>query len=387
MSNIFKSTVVTAGLAIFSMFFGAANLMYPVITGLNSGDKFIWGLIGFLATAVILPFVGLVAVILFNGSYNTFFDRLGKVPSFLIIAFCMAILGPLIAMSRCITLSHIMLLPFMPNVSLPIFSLISCILIFAATYKESKVIDLLGNLISPLLLVSLGIILVKGIATAEKVFQPTTRSTWDIFYQQALLGYAHLDLLGGIFFASIVLTLLKKNSSNNSSNIKALAVTSIKAGLVGCTLLALVYTGMALLGAFYGPQFDLSNGGQLFSDISFHILGSRGAFVLAIAVAMACFSTIIALATILAEYIVVTITQEKVKHVPALIGLLTVTGVLSCYGLEAIMAFSTPLINTLYPVIIVITFLNLGYKLFNFTPIKIPVLIALIASVYINYFI
>lgn len=214
MSNIFKSTVVTAGLAIFSMFFGAANLMYPVITGLNSGDKFFWGLLGFLATAVLLPFVGLVAVILFNGSYHAFFDRLGKVPSFLMIAFCMAVIGPLIAMSRCITLSHIMLLPFIPPISLPLFSLIACILIFAATYKESKVIDLLGHVISPLLLLSLGIILVKGIATAEKVFQPTTASTWDVFYQQALLGYAHLDLLGGIFFASIVLTLLKKKQLN-----------------------------------------------------------------------------------------------------------------------------------------------------------------------------
>lgn len=144
---------------------------------------------------------------------------------------------------------------------------------------------------------------------------------------------------------------------------------------------------MAFLGAFYGPHFNVSNGGQLFSDISVHILGSKGAFILAIAVAMACFSTIIALATILAEYIVVTVTQEKVKHVPALIGLLAITGILSCYGLEAIMTFSTPLINTLYPVLIVITFLNLAYKLFNFTPIKFPVLIALIASVYINYFI
>ncbi|MFT6765167.1 MAG: LIVCS family branched-chain amino acid:cation transporter [Alteromonas naphthalenivorans] len=385
MRNVLKSTVVTAGLAIFSMLFGAANLMFPVQAGVNSGDKFIWGIAGFLTTAVLLPVIGLIAVILFDGNYKTFFNRLGKIPGFLSVAFCMAVIGPFIAMSRIVTLSYTMLLPFLPHVSLPIFSVVFCGITFLATYRENKIIDLLGHVISPALLISLGIILIKGMLHPTTLV-PVAASNWNIFYEQAKLGYGHLDLLGGIFFASIVLTILKKTmKDHNDYDVKTLAWTAMKAGLFGCTLLGFVYTGMAFLGAFYGKTIQASNGAELFSRISFKIMGTHGAFIIAIAVAMACFSTIIALATILAEYVQVELTNNKVEYIPCLVGVLGFTSILSCYGLTTIMELSMPIIETCYPVIIVITLLNIAYKLWGFTPIKIPTAIALVASIYVNF--
>lgn len=385
MRNVLKSTVVTAGLAIFSMFFGAGNLMFPVQAGLNSGDKFIWGIAGFLATAVFLPMLGLIAVVLFNGNYKKFFGRLGKIPGAFVIGFCMAVIGPFIAMSRVVTLSYIMLAPFLPAISLPLFSALFCGITFLATYKENKIIDLLGHIISPALLISLGIILIKGILHPTTLL-PVAETNWNIFYEQAKLGYGHLDLLGGIFFASIVLNILKNNMSNNDDyNPATLAWTSMKAGFFGCTLLGIVYTGMALLGAFYGAYTEASNGAELFSKISFKIMGTNGALVIATAVAMACFSTIIALATVLAEYVQVELTGNKFEYMPCLAGVLGLTGFISCYGLDSIMKFSMPIIFTFYPVIIVITLINIAYKTWGFTPIKIPTAIALAASVYFNF--
>ena len=385
MRNVLKSTVVTAGLAIFSMFFGAGNLMFPVQAGLNSGDKFIWGITGFLATAVLLPMLGLIAVVLFNGNYEKFFGRLGKIPGALAIGFCMAVIGPFIAMSRIVTLSYTMLSPFFSNVSLPVFSIAFCGVTFLATYKENKIIDLLGHVISPALLISLGIILIKGILH-PKALLPVTATNWDVFYEQAKLGYGHLDLFGGIFFASIVLTILKNTmKDHNDYNVKTLAWTAMKAGFLGCTLLGIVYTGMALLGAFYGTTIETGNGAELFSKISFKIMGTNGALVIATAVAMACFSTIIALATVLAEYVQVELTGNRFEYMPCLAGVLGLTSFLSCYGLDSIMTFSTPIIDTCYPVIIVITLINIAYKTWGFTPIKIPTAIALVASVYFNF--
>lgn len=385
MRNVLKSTVVTTGLAIFSMLFGAGNLMFPVQTGLNSGDKFIWGITGFLTTSVLLPVIGLIAVILFNGNYEKFFGRLGKIPGFLTIGFCMAVIGPFIAMSRIVTLSYIMLLPFLPYISLPIFSILFCAMTFLATYRENKVIDLLGHIISPALLISLGIILVKGILH-PKALMPATASNWDIFYEQAKLGYFHLDLFGGIFFASIVLTILKNNMKDHDDyNVKTLAWTAMKSGFVGCALLGIVYTGMALLGAFYGTTINTSNGAELFSQISFKIMGTNGAFVIATAVAMACFSTIIALAAVLAEYVQIELSNNKISRTASLAGVLALTSLVSCYGLDSIMAFSMPIILTCYPVIIVITFINIAYKLWGFEYIKIPTALALVASIYFNF--
>jgi branched-chain amino acid:cation transporter, LIVCS family len=385
MRNVLKSTVVTAGLAIFSMLFGAANIMFPVQAGVNSGSKFIWGITGFLTTAVLLPVVGLIAVILFNGDYDAFFARLGRVPGMIAVGFCMSVIGPFIAMSRVVTLSYTMLAPFLPSISLPIFSVLFCGLTFAATYRENKIIDLLGHVISPTLLISLGIILIKGLLN-PMALTPVDTPGWQVFYEQAQLGYLHLDLLGGIFFASIVLTILKNNmKDHNDYNVKTLAWTGMKAGFFGCFLLALVYTGMALLGAFYGSTIEASNGAELFSRISFKIMGTGGALVIATTVAMACFSTIIALATVLSEYVQQELAGNRISYIQSLTVVLGLTSVISCYGLDSIMAFSLPIIFTCYPVIVVITFINIAYKLWGFQPIKLPVLAALVASIYLNF--
>ena len=160
----------------------------------------------------------------------------------------------------------------------------------------------------------------------------------------------------------------------------------MKAGFFGCTLLGIVYAGMALLGAYQGADIQASNGAEVFLTISLKVLGIRGALVIATVVVMACFSTIIALAAVLAEYVQKEYTKNQLGYPQCLAGVLTLTSIISCYGLNSIMAFSKPIIFTFYPVVIVITFINIAYKLLDFKPIKTPVLIALLASIYFNFF-
>ena len=234
MRRLLKSTVVSAGLAIFSMLFGAGNLIFPLRVGLISGSNITWGLSGLLLTACFIPIIGLLGVILFNGDYRSFFDRVGKVPGSLLIFFCMAVIGPLIAMSRIVTLSYKTVLPFLPlDTPLIVFSILFCGLTFFATYKENKLIDLLGRFISPALLTSLLIILAKGLMHSQPLHE-VTQSGPTIFWKSAVLGYQSLDLLGTIFFASIVLTILKNTMRNNDDyNIKTVAWTAMKSGLLG----------------------------------------------------------------------------------------------------------------------------------------------------------
>ncbi len=386
MRNILQSTVFTTGLAIFSMLFGAGNLMYPIKAGLNSGDHFVVGILGFLCTAAALPLIGLVGIIYFNGNYKSFFHRLGVIPGNLLIGCCMAIIGPCYVMSRIVSVCHGMLAPFLPEaLTIVTFSILFCALTFLATVKETKVIQLLGNLISPALLISLGVILVKGILHPQALVTVNT-PVWEIFTQQAVLGYQHLDLLGTIFFGSIVLGILKTTAASSTDyDLKSLAKTGLQAGLLGCFLLTVVYVGMGLLGAFYGQGLENHDVAQLFSIISHKILGAQGALVIATAVAMACFSTIIALAAVLAEYIQHDVSQNKLGYVQSLAVTLLLTTVISWNGLGQLAAYAEPIINTLYPLLITLTFVNIAYKLWNFKPIKIPVLITLIVSMYLNW--
>lgn len=394
MKNFFKSTTFLVGLAIFSMFFGAGNLILPLQAGLNSGTTLFWGMTGFMLTAVLIPLLGLVSMILFNGDYKEFFYRLGALPGFFLIFTCMFILGPCIAMARNVTLSYEMLLPFMKSFEattgiscpeLPLFSIIFCLFTFIATYKESRILSILGKWISPILLGSLGIIIIKGILNPHPC-APSTESAWNIFREQMEYGYASLDLIGALFFACAVLTILRRNTSEDKDyNLRTLVYAAMKGGFLSCALLGIIYYGLLLVGAYYGPLVQpITNPAELFSQISFAILGQSGAFIIALTVVMACYSTIMALAMVLAEYINREVTLGFVSYISSLVIVLAATAAASCYGLSKIMALSSPIINTIYPVLIVLTILNIAYKMFGFSYVKLPTLIAFGISIYYN---
>jgi LIVCS family branched-chain amino acid:cation transporter len=388
--------IVSLGLAIFSMFFGAGNLMYPILVGMNSGKYTFFGMLGFTLTAVILPVSGLLAMILFNGNYQVFFSRLGLIPGKVLIFLCMMIIGPVIALPRIATLSHTMIAPFLPITLLQdsnniyasfIFACIFFFITFLATFRENKIMNILGYVISPLLLISLSTIIIKAIMTAHLPMH-TTSTPWSAFVQSSIVGYETLDLLGGIFFSSMVLQILKNTLGGTVLfDKKAIAIISIKAGIIGTALLGLVYVGMSIVGLFHGHGLNGINAGQLFSAISFKILGAHGAALIAVAVLMACLSTSIALSAICAEYIQKTLFHLRISYKTALIMLLIACLPLSTFGLGHVLALTGgPIIYIGYPIIIAITFCNIAYKVVGFTPIKIPVLIAFLIAL-TSYFI
>lgn len=389
MKRFFQTQIITVGLAIFSMFFGAGNLIFPLRVGLLSGELNFWGISGFIITGVILPLLGLIAIVLFNGDYKTFFYRIGKVPGSILLLYCMLIIGPFIAMPRIVTLSHIMIAPFLGNISLILFSIIFLVLTFLGTYKENKIINLLGNYISPALLVSLLIIIIKGLLFRDT---PTTATETgsQLFVDSLVTGYQTLDLLGAIFFSSIVLTLLKKALPNqNESSLNKIALLGFKSGAIGVSLLAIIYIGMSYLGVFHGQGLAHLNEGELFSAVSFRVLGDYGAIIIAIAVLMACYSTIIALAVVFAEFLQKIVSNNSISYLYSLIITLITTGIISNFGLASILKYSGPIINIGYPVLIVLMFLNIAYKMFDFKPVKTPVAIAFILSIahYLRMFI
>ncbi|MGB8367059.1 MAG: branched-chain amino acid transport system II carrier protein, partial [Candidatus Babeliales bacterium] len=364
MKQIAKSHVISIGLAIFSMLFGAGNLIYPLMVGQESGKLVFFGMLGFLLTSVILPIAGIVGMILFDGDYQTFFKRVGELPGELIVGICVLIIGPVIAIPRITTLSHIMIAPFIPitflqqltPVSSFVFALIFLGITFAATFRESKIIDVLGKYISPVLLLSLTIIIIWGLVTAEQAV-PTFNTALNLFKSNLLRGYETLDLLGTIFFASIVISILKKSVSKDY-NVNKLAIIGCKAGLLGVSLLGLVYIGMSLLGVFHAHNIAYTNAGELFREIAFRILGTGGAAVIATAVLMACLSTSIALSAVVAEY-VQKMLGNKINFITALAATLLACIPLSTFGLKKVLVLTGgPIVYIGYPIIIVITFCN-----------------------------
>lgn len=385
MTKVFKSDILSIGLAIFSMFFGAGNLMYPIKVGIDSGSKIGMGMLGFLITSIVLPLLGLLAMILFEGDYRQFFLRLGKIPGNFLICVCMFIIGPVIAIPRIVTLSYTMMMPFIPHVSLFVFTILFLVLTFLCTYRESKIVDLLGNYISPALLISLTIIIIKGFLTRDGV-STVSISNWGVFKENFWLGYGTLDLLGSIFFSSVILHILRKTYKNSDLNTKQLAFIGLKSGILGIAFLALVYVGMSFLGLYHGYGFEGINSGELFREVSFRVLGTCGAAVIATAVIMACLSTAIALAIVVTEFTQEEIFKNKLSYVKTLIFVLLSCIPLSLYGLDTVLKLTGGAITFIgYPILIALTIFNLAYKLFGFKPVKLPVFIVALLAIY-SYF-
>lgn len=387
--------LLTAGLAIFSMFFGAGNLIYPLITGMTAGQYTWLGMIGFLLTAAVLPLLGLTSMIFFDGDYDSFFGRLGYIPGKIIIFICMMIIGPIIAIPRIVSLSEIMIQPFIPWLSHQnhyqsfIFALVFLTITFLATYRESKIIAVLGNVISPILLGCLSVIVIKGLyegLTYKEIIPAITHNKFVIFTENFIRGYETLDLLGAIFFASIVISLLKIQAQG-ASNALLLSKMGLKAGLIGVSLLCIVYIGMSTLSVYHSHGLETLDAGQLFREISLRILGAHGTLIIALAVLLACLSTAIALSAVVAAYIEHEIMCNTITYVQSLVITLLACLPLSIFGLEKVLALTGgPIVYVGYPIIISLTLCNLAYKTMGFSYVKIPVTITGIIAIIIYIF-
>jgi LIVCS family branched-chain amino acid:cation transporter len=389
MKTFLKSDIVLTGLAIFSMLFGAGNLMYPLRVGMSSGDMILCGILGFILTAVCLPVAGFIGMLLFNGDYTSFFNRLGSPVGSVLIGMCMLIIGPMIVIPRLTTLSHTMIAPFIPwewlQTITPLSSFIFALgflgITFLLTFKENRIVDVLGYVISPLLLVSLAIIILKGLWMGGSMTH-NNEPALTVFKNNLLLGYQTLDLLGALFFSSIILSILKSNRKDAQYTPRQLAFIGLQAGLVGVSLLGIIYAGMSVLGVFHGHGLANINEGELFREISFRVLGTHGAAIIATAVLMACLSTAIALAAVVGEYLHSELLKKRLGYVPCLALALLASLPLSVLGLNSILGLTGGWITYVgYPVLIALTACNIAYKMVGFTSVKLPVAITFIVMV------
>jgi LIVCS family branched-chain amino acid:cation transporter len=310
-------------------------------------------------------------------------SRLGNI----IIFLCMLVIGPLIAIPRIVTLSHTMTASFLPIATLHevhfqssfIFAVLFLGFTFLLTYRENRIVDLLGHVISPLLVISLLIIIVQGLLTAHTPIESVT-TPWAAFAVNFIRGYETLDLIGGIFFSSIVIHILKNNSGGNVNfNRNRLAILGLQAGMLGASLLALVYIGLSVLSMYHGHGLALQ--GDLFRTIADRVLGNYGVLIIGTAVLMACLSTAIALGAVVAEYVQISLFKRTISYEWALALVLLSSLPLSTFGLTKVLELTAgPLIYIGYSTLITLTFCNIAYKLFDFKPIKVPVAVTFVAS-------
>lgn len=376
-----KPHIIATGLAMFSMFFGAGNVVFPLALGQLAQDKNIYAILGMLVTAVAVPFAGLIAMTLYDGDYRRFFERIGKIPGFTVAAIIMALIGPFGAIPRCIALSYSTAKMFIPFISLPVFSFFSCIIIWLFTFRRSTIVDVLGYYLTPLLLLSLLVIIFKGLFFSPEAPQ-STEASLSMFLKGLNDGYQTMDLIGAFFFSSVIISSLKKGIDPDcQKQTKQLMLLTLKASCIGAFLLAAIYVGFSYVAAYNSAVLKGVQADELIGIIANHILGPHLAIIACIAVALACLTTAIALSTVFAEFIHIDIARDKIGYNTSLLITLAVAFFVSTLNFTGIANFLTPILYLCYPALIVLSLLNIMYKLFRFEPIKLPVLFVFIATI------
>ena len=376
--------IAQTGFAMFSMFFGSGNTIFPVMVGAASGDKVLFGTFGFLLSGVLVPFVGLLSMFLFHGDYFAFFGRLGKVTSWVIIIAIMALIGPFAIIPRCILVSYGAVHSFAPFVNLNIFSFLSCVLIFFCTYKRRRVIEILGLYLTPILLLSLGIIIVKGLIS--NCVEPESSMTGSQSFQFGLLeGYNTMDIFAGFMFSSLLLNSIRSSFPKKANSQKDILLLSVKSGFVGIFCLALVYLGMSYVASFHASCLEGVSHDKILSRLTFVVLGQSAGIIVCLAVSFACLTTAISLSLVFSEFVSGKLCCGKVSYKLMLFLTLSLSYFCSLLKFEGVQALVIPVLTVCYPSLILLAVLNLLYKTVGFKMVKLPCLVVFLVSL-VSYF-
>lgn len=374
------SSVFITGLAMFSMFFGAGNVVFPLIVGRAVGEQ-AWSAIGGLfLTAVGVPFLGLVALTLYGGDYRAFLGRLGRVPGFLLAFFMLLILGPIGAIPRCIALSCGTLKMYIPMLSRAVFSLVACVVIYMATCRRNRMVGLLGAVLSPLLVTSLAVIIVKGLLAGHEV-PLSTLSSVSAFSFGLAQGYNTMDLLAAFFFSGVIITSLRQREVVAVSDTWGIARYALLSSLVGASLLGLVYAGFALVAAQYGKALSIVAPEALLGTIASSVLGAAGGLFVSATVILACVTTAITLTAVFAEFLQEQVFSKTISYNAGLLLTLVVTFVFANLEFGKIVSQLVPVLIVIYPALLVLTIINILHKMYGVSMIKMPVAIVAIASI------
>jgi len=350
--------IIITGFALFAMFFGAGNLIFPPYLGVITGEKFLIGFLGFILADVGLSLLAILASAKSNGDTEIVFKRAGKKFALILGASIMICLGPLLAIPRTAATTFEMgIVSLMPNFNPILFSIIFFSITLLLTIKPSKVVDIIGSYLTPALLVCLLLIIAVGII--NPIGNIDKAAIQNVFSEGILQGYQTLDALGAICLSAVLIkSLAQKGYKEEKDRIDIL----LKAGVVAAIGLTVVYGGLTYLGATVSSVYDVNvSQSSLIVAITSALLKTPGKIILSLIVSLACLTTAIGLTSATAEYFS-KVTNGRLKYEQLVVAVCIFSLVISNLGVESIIKISAPILSLIYPATIVLIVMTIFKK-------------------------
>lgn len=348
-----KNSIIV-GFALFAMFFGAGNLIFPPTLGLLSGDMWPLGFAGFLVVDAVLSCLGVFVVNSAGGPRHAFDRVLGKVGSTVLNTAAILCLCVLFAMPRtAATTFELSVAPYIGD-GADVFLLPFSVLFFAVVYllacRKSRVVDIIGKFFTPTLMVGILVLIAAGVAQPLGPVGPP--QVPSVLEEGVRSGYQTMDVLGVAAFSIIILdSAIVKGCKEGRERLTLLARASIGAVL----MLGVVYGGLTYLGAtsagFGGEMSQVA----LLVAIVESLLGEAGMVMLGIVVLLACVTTAVALVSSAADYF--SGLFPKLPYNAVLVADCAVGAAICVIGLDNIIRFADPVLGVIYPPFIAVVVL------------------------------
>lgn len=374
----FGADSIVVGFALFSMFFGAGNVIFPPYLGFGAGTQWVNGFLFYFIADIGLALFALFTLLKVGGSENIT-GRIGSVASNILMSAIILCIGPMVAIPRtAATTFEMSVAPLISGVSPVIFSVAFFIVVLLLSIRQSAVIDVVGKVLTPALLIGLLVLIIKGIISPlGSIVNPHVDSSF-VIVNGIKSGYQTMDVLAALAFGIIILkSAQEKGYSDARESSKMIRAAAVIAGV----LLLIVYFGLTYLGATSASLFSLDiSRAELVIGIVERLLGKTGLVIFAVVVALACMTTAVALVSSAASFFE-KLTKGRLSYATLVIIICVFSAVISNLGLDRIVAVASPILDIVYPPTLVLIALSWFGDRLSHGVYRWAVIGALIASV------
>lgn len=357
--------IMSTAFMLFSMYFGAGNLMLPTMIGASAGTNYTEAIIGFLIGDAILSALGLIALALSGNDFRLVTNKVGKIFTILFPSFIFLIIGPFFAVPR--VGSFAFATSFDPFIHLDgslasmgisttpetasfisaiIFNGVFFTISLLLAWNPSKLLDSIGKILTPLLLIFMLVL----IARTMMVFGTPSTVVSEKYASSALTagmleGYLTMDSIGAITMGIIVVHTLRGSKVIPETK---LVSSTVKVAIIAATLLSLTYLGLGEIGQRIPHAHTYKDGASLLLDAAKLTMGAPGQFLFALIVLLACLTTAVGLISAASHYFHQLLPAVSYKNWTILFAFMSF--MLAIRGLETVVKVAVPLIVFLYPV-------------------------------------
>lgn len=383
------------GFTLFAMFFGAGNLIFPPNLGLDSGQFFWPSILAFALTGIGLPLLGVIVGALDKQGYIGSLNKISPKFSVIFLIVIYLTIGPLFAIPRTASTSFEMTITPIAHtnssLALFIFTIIYFLVVLYLCINPNKMVDRIGSLLTPLLLITILAMIIKGFVdyggnTHSQAAEAFT-SNFAGFSQGFTNGYLTMDAIAAIAFSMIVVNAVKATGITHANKIFR---QTLLAGIIAAVALMFIYISLGFIGNhMVVPQEKVASliandqniGTYLLTTMASAGFGAFGKYLLGIIVALACLTTACGLIVSVSEYF--NRIFPRISYKTYVIIFTLVSFILANQGLNSVITMSVPVLSIVYPVAITSVLLILLARFIPTKPIaqQIPVAVVSIISI------